>query len=279
MIDEQTLIRSVCISPADDTPRLVFADWLDEHDQPERAEFIRLQCRIAEMITSKPCNKTAGPPIPNAKWTGHLVEIDLDALYEMTNRENYLIKSTGRHQLGRLPFAWRVCTATPNDEDYPNMRKIVFLRGFIELVHCSMDEFIGWICERCGGTGRRTELGMLGVEVDCKSCGCTGRVDGIVRELFGTHPVTSVTVTDAAINPFVDGFGVEISGFRGYRADMPKVIVDHLTAEEYVDWPDGRRWAIFTSSLDSARAALSAAFVAYGRGLVGLPPLAESPRG
>jgi uncharacterized protein (TIGR02996 family) len=30
----------------DDTPRLVFADWLDEHGQSERAEFIRLQCEL-----------------------------------------------------------------------------------------------------------------------------------------------------------------------------------------------------------------------------------------
>src|SRR5262249_23230049 len=28
-------------------PRLVYADWLDEHGQPERAEFIRLQIELA----------------------------------------------------------------------------------------------------------------------------------------------------------------------------------------------------------------------------------------
>jgi uncharacterized protein (TIGR02996 family) len=42
--DGDALFRAVCESPADDTPRLVYADWLDEHGQPERAEFIRLQC-------------------------------------------------------------------------------------------------------------------------------------------------------------------------------------------------------------------------------------------
>lgn len=34
-------------SPADDVPRLVYADWLEEHDEPERAEFIRIQCSLA----------------------------------------------------------------------------------------------------------------------------------------------------------------------------------------------------------------------------------------
>ncbi|VTT97390.1 repeat-companion domain-containing protein : Repeat-companion domain protein OS=Isosphaera pallida (strain ATCC 43644 / DSM 9630 / IS1B) GN=Isop_0392 PE=4 SV=1: LRR_7: LRR_6 [Gemmataceae bacterium] len=41
------LLRAVCESPDDDTPRLVFADWLDEHGDPERAEFIRVQVEIA----------------------------------------------------------------------------------------------------------------------------------------------------------------------------------------------------------------------------------------
>jgi uncharacterized protein (TIGR02996 family) len=31
----------------DDTPRLVFADWLEDHGDEARAEFIRLQCRLA----------------------------------------------------------------------------------------------------------------------------------------------------------------------------------------------------------------------------------------
>jgi uncharacterized protein (TIGR02996 family) len=34
----------------DDTSRLIFADWLDEHGQPDRAEFIRLQCRLAKQV-------------------------------------------------------------------------------------------------------------------------------------------------------------------------------------------------------------------------------------
>jgi uncharacterized protein (TIGR02996 family) len=33
--------------PDDDTPRLVYADWLDEHGQPNYAQFIRLQCAAA----------------------------------------------------------------------------------------------------------------------------------------------------------------------------------------------------------------------------------------
>jgi uncharacterized protein (TIGR02996 family) len=49
--DRDALIRAVYAAPADDAPRLVYADWLDEHDDPARAEFIRLQCELARMTT------------------------------------------------------------------------------------------------------------------------------------------------------------------------------------------------------------------------------------
>jgi uncharacterized protein (TIGR02996 family) len=45
--DGLNLLRSVCEIPDDDAPRLVYADWLDEEGQAERAEFIRLSVRLA----------------------------------------------------------------------------------------------------------------------------------------------------------------------------------------------------------------------------------------
>jgi uncharacterized protein (TIGR02996 family) len=42
MTDRETLLRAIAENPADDAPRLVYADWLDEHGDPDRAEFIRL---------------------------------------------------------------------------------------------------------------------------------------------------------------------------------------------------------------------------------------------
>src|SRR5437867_3261497 len=47
MSTEQSFLDAVCEAPGDDVPRLVFADWLEDNGQPERAEFIRLQCRLA----------------------------------------------------------------------------------------------------------------------------------------------------------------------------------------------------------------------------------------
>ncbi len=44
---------AICENPEDDTPRLVFADWLDEHGDPNRAEFIRLQIELGGLPDGK----------------------------------------------------------------------------------------------------------------------------------------------------------------------------------------------------------------------------------
>ncbi len=48
MPTEADLLKAVLKTPDDDSPRLIYADWLDENGQSERAEFIRIGCRIAE---------------------------------------------------------------------------------------------------------------------------------------------------------------------------------------------------------------------------------------
>ncbi len=47
MSDEDALLAAIAAHPDEDTPRLAYADWLDEHDQPIRAEFIRVQIDIS----------------------------------------------------------------------------------------------------------------------------------------------------------------------------------------------------------------------------------------
>src|SRR5947208_913652 len=45
MSDEESLLLAVEARPADDTPRLVYADWLDEHARPAEAAFLRAEVR------------------------------------------------------------------------------------------------------------------------------------------------------------------------------------------------------------------------------------------
>jgi uncharacterized protein (TIGR02996 family) len=54
--DFEGLLRAAFRDPDDDTPRLVFADFLEENDQPERAALIRYQCELARL---KPQSKRA----------------------------------------------------------------------------------------------------------------------------------------------------------------------------------------------------------------------------
>jgi uncharacterized protein (TIGR02996 family) len=49
MNEHEGFLHEVQTRPDDDAPRLVYADWLEENGQPERAEFIRVQIELARM--------------------------------------------------------------------------------------------------------------------------------------------------------------------------------------------------------------------------------------
>src|SRR5262249_12640860 len=44
--NEAALLRAIAEENDDDTGRLVLADWLEEHGDSARAEFIRVQCEL-----------------------------------------------------------------------------------------------------------------------------------------------------------------------------------------------------------------------------------------
>jgi uncharacterized protein (TIGR02996 family) len=47
--EEEALVRAIATAPEDDVPRLVYADWLEEHDRGDHAAFIRAQCELARI--------------------------------------------------------------------------------------------------------------------------------------------------------------------------------------------------------------------------------------
>src|SRR4051794_41783914 len=49
MIDDQVLLSTIIADPDDDRPRLVYADWLQEHGQLDRARLIRVQIELAHL--------------------------------------------------------------------------------------------------------------------------------------------------------------------------------------------------------------------------------------
>jgi uncharacterized protein (TIGR02996 family) len=49
MSDEAGFLNAIAEQRAERSTRLVYADWLDEHDRPREAEFLRLQLQAAEL--------------------------------------------------------------------------------------------------------------------------------------------------------------------------------------------------------------------------------------
>ena len=70
------LLDAIRAETDSDEPRLILADWLEDHDEPERAEFIRLQCVLARL----PAHHDLRPELEarergllllhEAEWTG-----------------------------------------------------------------------------------------------------------------------------------------------------------------------------------------------------------------
>src|SRR5262245_43908309 len=79
MTDEETFLAGIYADPDADWPRLVSADWLEEQGRTERAEFIRLQCRIAR---GDPYDLAEGDRMSDLAdqhrqaWAGHLPKYD-----------------------------------------------------------------------------------------------------------------------------------------------------------------------------------------------------------
>ncbi|MCI0704403.1 MAG: TIGR02996 domain-containing protein [Planctomycetia bacterium] len=79
-------LESAIVAHAEeDTPRLVYADWLDENGDPDRAAFIRVQCRLAEMPPDHPdwvdLIEQHDELIARVKWRQDLQPPDPDGFY------------------------------------------------------------------------------------------------------------------------------------------------------------------------------------------------------
>jgi len=53
LTEADAFLADIIANPADDFPRLVYADWLEEQGEAQRAEFIRVQCRLHQLQHSR----------------------------------------------------------------------------------------------------------------------------------------------------------------------------------------------------------------------------------
>jgi type VI secretion system protein ImpC len=57
---EAALLRAIVEAPHDDMARLIYADWLEEHGRPERAELIRVQIALTRIAPPQRLNEATG---------------------------------------------------------------------------------------------------------------------------------------------------------------------------------------------------------------------------
>lgn len=146
-------------TPPDNSPRLVFADWLEENGEPERAEFIRVQVEIAKLAIASGHPKTT----PLA-WS---CKCDVcDAAKPLRRRERELIQQMSGERLGMS--GW-ILSIGPERETYlmpPKKNRgmpVTFRRGFVERIECPADFWLkhadalcwrrGVTCRECSGKG------------------------------------------------------------------------------------------------------------------------------
>ncbi len=161
--DEQSLLRAVLLSPADDLPRLVLADWLDEHGQPERAEFIRVQVEEARFDCHHPFAPSG--PVP---WCRRCV-----------------LRHRGRRLLTRHGASWAAGVAVlfdlrrwestgekgRRDAVTPGLIGWEFRRGFVaevrgplDAVRANLPELVGSHPVECVGVTDRDPLNDAGAD-------------------------------------------------------------------------------------------------------------------
>jgi uncharacterized protein (TIGR02996 family) len=89
--DGDALRRAILADPEDDTPRLVYADWLQEHGEEDRAAFIRAQIEHARAEPFGPKARAAGELADNLlhrsadnwkAWTDTVRDQVLDLRFE-----------------------------------------------------------------------------------------------------------------------------------------------------------------------------------------------------
>lgn len=93
------LLAAILDRPADDTPRVVAADWLDEHDQPDRAELVRVQCELARTWLSGRVND----PCPACGVLSGEVHLDSCRVLALRRRECELLDAAAVSDWAAFP--------------------------------------------------------------------------------------------------------------------------------------------------------------------------------
>src|SRR5262249_8029086 len=132
-------LRAIIDDPASDMHRLVYADWLEERGDPERAEFIRVQCELAEWQGYSETCTCAG----------------IDEYHSLRRRELELLHQHGPEWADELwpakNYSWHPIEGGCLSADAGV--ELLFRRGFVYQIHCTLADWCGAECKQCRGRG------------------------------------------------------------------------------------------------------------------------------
>jgi uncharacterized protein (TIGR02996 family) len=233
--DGRALMRAILEEPDADFHRLAYADWLEDRGEPEHAGFIRDCCLVLARHTDCPTrlrDAAAGRPVPPRCGACE---------YCLARRRGE--RFCARHPWIDLPSYAVAFEPTPLDGEIlagGGGPTLVVRRGFVAEVALALADF-----------------------------------ERHARDIFSAHPVERVALSGRA--PYWNGAGhTWYDSSRGVdpfvaniheRSELPPALFVRLEGQAGGE----HRWRAYPSR-QAALDALSAACVAFGRSLAGLPP-------
>lgn len=251
MTDREAFLAAILSDPQDDTPRLIYADWLEENGEGERAEFVRVQVELARLS----CNFKQTPQ--QAGWF-HDCGADENGYWLCQP-----LRSRERDLFSRFKTQWfnerQAIYYLPADDDadcYPDLTAAIVRRGFISSLTC---DWTTWLrhapalhwhpedkveCPKCGARGTSTADPHTWEWNNCVPCKGTGKV----RRPFPStaQPITDVRLTSipGEIDPLAQSVRIAMNGF-GIGAIFNRVKcpdVHRLALEPPRSRVQGLRW-------------------------------------
>ncbi|MCI0702165.1 MAG: TIGR02996 domain-containing protein [Planctomycetia bacterium] len=133
MCDEAALLKAIIAHPGEDTPRLAYADWLQENEGPIQAEFIRLQCRLASCSASDPdypdLLERYAEVVAQFQMAVKLTVPQLPPGFTFNGDTNYGAENFRRGFLSSVTGEWDTLQMDPSDEEVEQ-----FAAGLSQLV-------------------------------------------------------------------------------------------------------------------------------------------------
>lgn len=197
---EDDFLTAITAAPDDDTPRLVYADWLDEHGRRARAALIRVQCEQARL--PEPCQLTFTP----IGMVLGSVEAEVATCKACRDTHGFVcewhrLDLLARDLIDAHAHVWLFEVPPGFRRFLPDDTRKAFRRGFIERVSCT------WL--------------------DCRD---------YLDAALARSPVQEVTLTTVPEGEYVDEAGGGVVRFPGYPRSVPVRTLEDARMELRSEW-------------------------------------------